>query len=63
MKKNRCSNCRQGIDRIDFYIERKSGKICSECYVYGTPLEPKKVLLFRPERAGDSISIRQEQAS
>lgn len=31
--KNQCSKCRQAIDSWDFYVESRSGKICSSCLV------------------------------
>lgn len=33
MKRNRCNECHQEIERYDFFMETKHGKICSDCLV------------------------------
>lgn len=33
MKRNCCSNCGFKIETHDFYMETRSGKICSDCLI------------------------------
>ena len=47
MKRNCCSKCRQEIDSRDFFVESKSGKICSDCLVKAGPVEPESAHLFK----------------
>ncbi|MBC17473.1 MAG: hypothetical protein CL942_14545 [Desulfovibrio sp.] len=50
MKRNRCNECQQEIDRHDFFMETKKGKICSDCLVESGPVEPDTAHLFTAQQ-------------
>ena len=47
MKQNCCDECQQEIDKNDFFMESKSGKICSDCLVMSGAVEAENAHLFK----------------
>lgn len=53
MKRNACSQCRREIGSLDFYMESKSGKICSDCLMEIEPVVAEDVHLFKRREQGE----------
>ncbi len=47
MKRNCCSKCHQEIERQDFFMQSRSGKICSDCLVKAETVEAESAHLFK----------------
>lgn len=56
--KNQCSKCKHDIDNWDFYVESRSGKICSSCLVAGEMPSQEYKSLFKPGTAQREQGVR-----
>lgn len=59
MPRNHCCLCNEMIEKMDFYIQSRRGKICSECMVTQKALrEDMQVLLNRERYERDEHIVR-----
>lgn len=64
MKRNCCSQCRREIDKQDFYMECRRGKICSDCLIQAGPVDKNSAKHFRPRGPkGEQGQPRKRSAS